>query len=57
MALKGASPDYAGEPAADRWELNEQLLEVAGRWRIDPTARPARSRGGRRQPRMNRRQR
>jgi aryl-alcohol dehydrogenase-like predicted oxidoreductase len=36
MALKGASPDYAGEPVADRWELSEQLLEVAGRWQIDP---------------------
>ena len=36
MTLKGASPDYAGEPVADRWELGEQLLEVAGRWQIDP---------------------
>ena len=36
MALKGASPEYAGAPAADRWELSEQLAEVAARWGIDP---------------------
>jgi hypothetical protein len=36
MALKGASPEYAGAPAADRWELNEQLSEIAARWEIDP---------------------
>jgi hypothetical protein len=36
MALKGASPEYAGAPAADRWELSEQLSEIAARWEIDP---------------------
>ena len=36
MALKGASPDYAGAPAADRWELSDELSEIAARWEIDP---------------------
>jgi hypothetical protein len=36
MALKGASPDYAGEPRPDRWELTEELDAVARRWGIEP---------------------
>jgi aryl-alcohol dehydrogenase-like predicted oxidoreductase len=36
MALKGASPQYAGEPRPDRWELDGELEELAGRWGIDP---------------------
>jgi aryl-alcohol dehydrogenase-like predicted oxidoreductase len=36
MALKGASPEYTGEAAADRWQLNGELEAVAGRWAIDP---------------------
>jgi aryl-alcohol dehydrogenase-like predicted oxidoreductase len=36
MSLKGASPDHAGERRPDRWALDERLLEVAERWRIDP---------------------
>jgi aryl-alcohol dehydrogenase-like predicted oxidoreductase len=36
MALKGASPEYTGAPAADRWELDGELSELATRWSIDP---------------------
>jgi aryl-alcohol dehydrogenase-like predicted oxidoreductase len=36
MSLKGASPEYAGEPVADRWELDDALSAVAERWRIEP---------------------
>jgi aryl-alcohol dehydrogenase-like predicted oxidoreductase len=36
MTLKGGTPDYEGEPVADRWPLDEELAEVAQRWRIDP---------------------
>ncbi|HST56675.1 MAG TPA: aldo/keto reductase [Solirubrobacteraceae bacterium] len=36
MALKGANPAYEGEPAPDRWELDEQLTATAARWGIDP---------------------
>jgi aryl-alcohol dehydrogenase-like predicted oxidoreductase len=36
MALKGGSPEYAGAPVADRWELDGELSEVAARWNIDP---------------------
>ena len=36
MALKGGSPEHAGEDRPDRWELNERLYEVARRWRIEP---------------------
>ena len=36
MALKGGSPEHAGEDRPDRWELNEHLHEVARRWRIEP---------------------
>jgi aryl-alcohol dehydrogenase-like predicted oxidoreductase len=36
MALKGASPEYTGAPAADRWELDDALSAVGRRWGIDP---------------------
>jgi aryl-alcohol dehydrogenase-like predicted oxidoreductase len=36
MALKGGSAAYSGEPRPDRWELDEALAAVAGRWGIDP---------------------
>ncbi|HVR05694.1 MAG TPA: aldo/keto reductase [Solirubrobacteraceae bacterium] len=36
MALKGASLAYAGEPLPDRWALDAELAELAGRWRIEP---------------------
>ncbi|MDQ5808529.1 MAG: aldo/keto reductase [Actinomycetota bacterium] len=36
MALKGASPQFEGEPRADAWPLTDELRAVAERWRIDP---------------------
>lgn len=36
MALKGASPEYDGAPLADRWSVDDQLSELAARWRIEP---------------------
>jgi aryl-alcohol dehydrogenase-like predicted oxidoreductase len=36
MALKGASPDHAGDEKPDRWGLDDRLLAVAQRWRIEP---------------------
>jgi aryl-alcohol dehydrogenase-like predicted oxidoreductase len=36
MALKGASPEHAGEERPDRWGLDEHLQTVARRWRIEP---------------------
>jgi aryl-alcohol dehydrogenase-like predicted oxidoreductase len=36
MVLKGAALDHAGEPEPDRWRLDDELEQVAGRWRIDP---------------------
>jgi aryl-alcohol dehydrogenase-like predicted oxidoreductase len=36
MALKGASPQHTGEEQPDRWTLDEHLMTVAERWRIDP---------------------
>ena len=36
MALKGASPDFEGEPRADAWPLDDDLAAVAERWSIDP---------------------
>ena len=37
MALKGAAPDFAGEPRPDRWALTPELAELAARWGIEPT--------------------
>jgi aryl-alcohol dehydrogenase-like predicted oxidoreductase len=36
MALKGANPAHEGPALADRWGLNVELEQVAGRWGIDP---------------------
>jgi aryl-alcohol dehydrogenase-like predicted oxidoreductase len=36
MALKGASPEHAGEERPDRWGLDQHLQSVARRWRIEP---------------------
>jgi aryl-alcohol dehydrogenase-like predicted oxidoreductase len=36
MALKGASPEHAGEERPDRWGLDERLELVARRWGIEP---------------------
>jgi aryl-alcohol dehydrogenase-like predicted oxidoreductase len=36
MALKGASLEHDGAARADAWDLDEQLAEVAQRWKIDP---------------------
>jgi aryl-alcohol dehydrogenase-like predicted oxidoreductase len=36
MALKGASPQHAGEELPDRWMLSDELEQVARRWRIEP---------------------
>jgi aryl-alcohol dehydrogenase-like predicted oxidoreductase len=36
MSLKGGNPEHQGEPAADRWPLSAELVEVARRWQIDP---------------------
>src|SRR4051812_12155547 len=36
MALKGAAPDYEGEPVADRWPLDDGLVSLASRWGISP---------------------
>jgi aryl-alcohol dehydrogenase-like predicted oxidoreductase len=36
MALKGANPDFEGDEQPDRWALSPELVEVGGRWGIDP---------------------
>jgi aryl-alcohol dehydrogenase-like predicted oxidoreductase len=36
MTLKGASPQFQGEPRADAWPLTGELRELAGRWSIAP---------------------
>ena len=36
MSLKGASPEFTGDPLPDRWSLNADLESVARRWKIDP---------------------
>jgi aryl-alcohol dehydrogenase-like predicted oxidoreductase len=36
MALKGASALHTGPAQPDRWALDEELVAVAERWRIDP---------------------
>ena len=36
MALKGANPAHDGPARPDRWDLSNELTEVAERWSIDP---------------------
>lgn len=36
MALKGSSPEHEGDELPDRWHLDDEDLEVARRWAIDP---------------------
>jgi len=36
MALKGATPDYEGDPLADRWAMTGELQALAARWDIAP---------------------
>jgi aryl-alcohol dehydrogenase-like predicted oxidoreductase len=36
MALKGANPAFEGAEQPDRWPLSQDLVEVGGRWGIDP---------------------
>jgi aryl-alcohol dehydrogenase-like predicted oxidoreductase len=36
MALKGATPDHEGDERPDRWTVDGELAELAGRWGIDP---------------------
>ena len=36
MVLKGASPAHEGTERPDRWSLSDELIEVGGRWGIDP---------------------
>jgi aryl-alcohol dehydrogenase-like predicted oxidoreductase len=36
MTLKGAAPDFVGEPKPDRWPLTPELAALAARWGIEP---------------------
>jgi len=36
MALKGGSVEHEGDPVADRWALDHDLLAMGEKWRIDP---------------------
>jgi aryl-alcohol dehydrogenase-like predicted oxidoreductase len=36
MTLKGASLEHEGPGRADRWDIDEELAAVAGRWGVDP---------------------
>jgi aryl-alcohol dehydrogenase-like predicted oxidoreductase len=36
MLLKGATPDFEGEPLPDRWPLDAGLTALADRWGIEP---------------------
>jgi aryl-alcohol dehydrogenase-like predicted oxidoreductase len=36
MALKGANPDHEDAARADRWGMDDQLVQVAARWKIAP---------------------
>jgi aryl-alcohol dehydrogenase-like predicted oxidoreductase len=43
MALKGAAPDFEGDPLPDRWPISAELSALAGRWGIDPARDLARA--------------
>ena len=36
MDLKGGNPGHSGDPLPDRWPLNDELREIAARWKIEP---------------------
>jgi aryl-alcohol dehydrogenase-like predicted oxidoreductase len=36
MTLKGAAPDFSGDPLPDRWAISPELSALAGRWGIEP---------------------
>jgi len=36
MVLKGAAPDFEGDPLPDRWPLTPELTALASRWGIAP---------------------
>ena len=36
MLLKGAAPDFEGEPQPDRWGIDSELDALASRWGIEP---------------------
>jgi hypothetical protein len=36
MLLKGAAPDFEGEPLPDRWPITPELIALAARWGIEP---------------------
>ena len=36
MELKGGNPGHSGDALPDRWPLNDELLEIAARWKIEP---------------------
>ena len=38
MELKGGNPSHTGDPLPDRWPLNDELLEIAARWKIEPAS-------------------
>jgi aryl-alcohol dehydrogenase-like predicted oxidoreductase len=43
MTLKGAAPDFSGEPLPDRWPISPELNALAGRWGIEPARDLARA--------------
>jgi aryl-alcohol dehydrogenase-like predicted oxidoreductase len=43
MTLKGAAPDFTGDPLPDRWAISPELSELAGRWGIEPARDLARA--------------
>jgi hypothetical protein len=43
MALKGASPEFEGDPRPDGWPLTDELRALAERWTIEPERDLARS--------------
>ena len=40
MTLKGAAPDFEGEPRPDRWELTPELEELGRRFGIEARTGP-----------------
>jgi hypothetical protein len=43
MTLKGAAPDFVGDPLPDRWPITPDLSALAGRWGIEPARDLARA--------------